>query len=153
MWWLVGCLKVNECDVKHRCGNHAIHYTLPHTHAQMLFCPLRLCLHLATTADWAERIWYSIWPDSSQPPSPPVGVESGLWDYMLRLAGSRWQCAKLIRKWPKDVVVRGGVAISTCLLHLCYWSHRNKVTTPHSFRWHVESCYNHSITKASTWHP
>ena len=51
-------LKINECDVKQRCGNHTIHYTLPHIRPNVILHALRLCLHLVTTADWAKRTRY-----------------------------------------------------------------------------------------------
>ena len=51
-------LKINKCEVKHGCGNHAIHYMQPHTHLNVILHWLRLCLHLAMTADCAKRKLY-----------------------------------------------------------------------------------------------
>ena len=66
-------LKINECDIKHRYDNHAIHYTLPHTLPNVILHALRLCLYIATTADWADEL--NIGFDQTL---PPVGMESGL---------------------------------------------------------------------------
>ena len=51
-------IKINECDVGHRCGNLVINYMLLHTCPNVILHVLRLCLRLATTADWAEQTRY-----------------------------------------------------------------------------------------------